>query len=178
MNNSTCSYCGSSIATPFGKPDKVYCGFCEMFVEPSKDGERIERHEKVEFIGYEHIRMNTPQLMGLQTKTLLHLLKFMREERRAYFDTMRTLKKASSELPEFKEGEKMSADEYEMITRKCFVVETILKDRMGYIPKKITENLLLNFEARCRDPYNEKTMNIKKPEKEQERVIPQQGISR
>ena len=140
-----------------------------MYVQPSSEGKRLERFEKQEFIGYDQIRMNTPQLMEQQTKTLLQLLKFMREERRNYFSTMATMKKASSDLPEYKDVERMSADEYEMITRKCFVVESILKERMGYIPKKITENLVLNYEARCQDPYNEKVMTIKKPEIEKER---------
>ena len=142
-----------------------------MSVQPSVDGKRLERYGKPEFISYDHIRMNTPQLMELQTKSLLQLLKLMREERRSYFSTMTTMKKASSQIPEYKEGERMSADEYEMITRKCFVVESILNERMGYIPKKITENLLINYEARCQDPYNEKLMTIKKPEIEKERGV-------
>ncbi|MDV7767735.1 hypothetical protein N9I19_24970, partial [Peribacillus sp. CSMR9] len=90
---------------------------------------------------------------------------------RSYFSTMTTMKKASSIVPEYKDGERMSADEYEMITRKCFVVESILNERMGYIPKKITENLLINYEARCQDPYNDKLMTIKKPEIEKERGV-------
>lgn len=99
--------------------------------------------------------------MGMHTKTLLHLLRFMRDERRYYFDNMRILKKAASDSPEdFIDGVKMSSDEYERITRKCFVVENILKDRMGYIPKKITDNLLLAYEERCNDPNNKKLMNI------------------
>jgi hypothetical protein len=148
-----------------------------MFVKPSMDGKRLDRFEKVEFIGYDQVRMNTPQLMELHTKSLLELLKFMREERRNYFSTMATMKKASSELPEYKPVERMSADEYEMMTRKCFVVESILNERMGYIPKKITENLLINYEARCQDPYNQKVMSIKKPEIEKERGV-ERGISR
>ena len=153
------------------KIDKMYCGLCEMFVQPSTDGKRLDRFEKVEFIGYDQVRMKTPQLMELHTKSLLELLKYMREERRNYFSTMATMKKVSSKIPEYKEGERMSADEYEMMTRKCFVVESILNERMGYIPKKVTEALILNYDKRVQDPYNEKAMVIKKPEIEKERGV-------
>lgn len=168
MSNHTCGYCGSGVGSPGTDNGQSFCSFCEMFVQPSVDGQRVQQYQKEEFIGYDQLRMNTPQLQQLNTKSLLEVLRFAREERRSYFGTMRTLKKASSELPEFKAGERMSSDEYEMITRKVFVVENILRDRMGYIPKKITDNLLISYKERCEDPYNDRQMIIKKPEKEKE----------
>lgn len=62
-----------------------------------------------------------------------------------------------------------------MMTKKCFVVENILRERMGYIPKKITDSLLISYEQRCSDPYNERPMTIKKPEREIEKS---EGIGR
>lgn len=172
MNNSTCGYCGSGLGeTPIMKMNKCFCSFCEMYVDPMKDGERVDRLQKVEFVGYEHMQLNTPYLMGLHTKTLLHLLRFMRKERRSYFDNMRILKIAANKDIEFKDGVTMSSDEYEMITRKCFVVENILKGRLGYIPKKITDNLLISYEERCSDENNIKIMNIRKP-------VQEKGITR
>ena len=153
------------------KIDKMYCGLCEMFVQPSNDGKRLERYKIVEFIGYDQVKMNTPQLMELHTKSLLELLKYMRNERREYFDSMAMAKLVSGKIPEYKETERMSADQYEMMTRKCYVVESILKERMGYIPKKVTEALILNYDKRVQDPYNEKVMVIKKPEIEKERGV-------
>lgn len=166
MNTNTCSYCGSSLGNDLpSMTDKAYCGFCEMFVKPSVNGERIEQFRKVEFIGYEQIRMPTSELVEMHTKSLLELLKYMREERRSYFNNMRVLKQGASVNPEFKEGDKISSEEYEMITKKCFVVENILRERMGYIPKKITENLLLSYDQRCSDLYNERPMTINRPER-------------
>ncbi|MED3561479.1 hypothetical protein [Bacillus xiapuensis] len=172
MNNSTCSYCGSSLASDlFTKIDKIYCGFCEMFVTPSKDGERVENHVKQQITGYDQVRMTTPELLEMNTKSLLELLRFMREERRSYFNHMRILKRAASDDPgQFGEGEKMSSEEYEMITRKCFVVENILRDRMGYIPKKITDHLLMAYEQRVSDPYNYRPMIIRGPRQAKEKV--------
>lgn len=168
MNSNTCGYCGSSLGTtPMGKADKCYCGFCEMFVKPSVNGERAEPLQKNEYIGYEHIKLSTPEMMEMHTKSLLGLLKFMRDERRSMFDAMRTLKKVS-DMPEYKEGAAFTSSEYEMITRKCFVVENILRDRMGYIPKKITDKLMMSYDERCRDPYNDRAMIIRKPEQAKE----------
>jgi hypothetical protein len=177
MNINTCSYCGSSLGTsPIASNDKCYCGFCEMFVEPSVNGERLERFKKEEFVGYEHMNKTTPELLNMHTKTLLHLLRLMREDRRSYFDNMRILKKAASDSPEeFKDGVKMSSDEYERITKKCFIVENILRDRMGYIPKKITNDLLLSYEERVKDPNNNKLMNIRKPDMKKPEI--QKGIN-
>jgi hypothetical protein len=89
----------------------------------------------------------------------------MREERRNYYNQMRILKRGAAEDPKFIEGDRMSSEDYEMMTRKCFVVENIIRDRKGYIPKKITNNLLLSYEERCNDPYNNKQMTVSKPGK-------------
>ncbi|MGM0878198.1 MAG: hypothetical protein ACQEWV_26685 [Bacillota bacterium] len=60
MNINTCSYCGSSLGTsPIASNDKCYCGFCEMFVDPSVNGERLDRFKKEEFVGYEHMNKTT-----------------------------------------------------------------------------------------------------------------------
>lgn len=176
MNNNTCSYCGSSLGGGVTTMiDKVYCGFCEIFVEPSVNGERLERYEKTEFIGYDQIRMPTSALLDMHTKSLLELLKFIREERRSYFETMRIMKKSASFDKSITPVEKESSEMYEFMTKKCFVVENILRDRMGYIPKKVTDNLILSYEQRIADPYNERSMNIKKPERELEKS---EGIQR
>ncbi|WP_342043287.1 hypothetical protein [Bacillus sp. OTU2372] len=127
MNNSTCPFCGSSLgSSPTTKSDKIYCGFCEMFVIPSVNGERLDQLKKPEFISHEHIRLNTPQLMEMHTKSLLEMLRSMLEERRNYYNQMRILKRGAAEDPKFIEWDRMSSEEYEMMTRKCFVVEKII----------------------------------------------------
>lgn len=170
MNNTTCGYCGSSLGqSPMMKSDKCFCSFCEMFVSPMKDGERLDRLKKTDYISHDHMNLKTPDLMVMHTKSLLHLLRLMREDRRSYFDNMRILKKAANESPEFKDGVIMSAEEYEKITRKCFVVENILNARLGYIPKKITDQFLLSYEERCKEVN--RPMIIRRPENEPEKKL-------
>ncbi|MEH7547463.1 hypothetical protein V7306_16865 [Neobacillus vireti] len=50
----------------------------------------------------------------------------MLEERRNYYNQMRILKRGAAEDPKFIEWDRMSSEEYEMMTRKCFVVEKII----------------------------------------------------
>lgn len=187
MNNITCSYCGSSLGSGSSQGGKSYCGFCQMDVEPSINGERIDHYKEAPYISHDHIKMNTPQLLQQNTKTLLHLLKFMREERTSHFNSMRVLKEACRRYPDssdFKNAEKEASEMYEHITRKCNVTETILRDRLGYIPKKITNDMLINYHARCQEPYNEKKMPGGKPEihreqrKEMVRLVKTEGIAR
>lgn len=41
--------------------------------------------------------------------------------------------------------EQESGREYEYLTRKVFVLENIIRERLGYVPRKITEAYLLSY---------------------------------
>jgi hypothetical protein len=164
MNHITCSYCGSRLnQEPNCIDDKVYCSFCDMYVIPSVNGERKERFQKLEFspADYEFVKLTTPQLMELHTVDLLLLLQFLRDERRNYFSTMRIIKKVAADEEDYKVQEKEAGDQYEMITRKCFVVENILIDRIGYIPRKVTNDMIAGIYQRAEHERNKKLMQIK-----------------
>jgi hypothetical protein len=164
MNNHiTCSYCGSSLnKAPAFKEDKVYCEFCDMFVIPSQNGERIERFERFGFVpGYEQLKMKTPQLLELHTLDLLLLLQFCRDERRNYFSTMRIIKIAAADEADLKKQEEEAGEQYEIITRKCFVIENILRERIGYIPRKVTKEMLSGVLERSENERNQKAMKVK-----------------
>lgn len=165
MNHNTCPYCGSILEREqLYKKDKVLCEFCEIFVIPSVNGTRKERYRRMESVDYDHIRMNTAQIMEMHTYDLLLLLQLIRDQKRDYYNSVCTMKKVNSKIqnPEYKETEIEAGNQYEMMKRKNFVVENILRDRMGYIPKKVTQKLLLSFQERCRDGYNNKPMLIRK----------------
>lgn len=164
MNHSTCSYCGSRLShEPTAIEEKVYCEFCDMFVTPSVNGQRKDRMVKLDFspTDYEFVKMTTPQLMTLHTVDLLLLLQFLRDERRNYFNTMRIIKKVAADEEDYRTQEKEAGDQYEMITRKCFVVENILIDRIGYIPRKVTNDMIESIYKRAEHLRNKKQMNIK-----------------
>lgn len=175
----TCSYCGSGVG---GSDDggKAYCGFCEMKVTPSVDGQRVERYQPAMFVDYSQVRMNTPQLMEQHTKSLLELLRFMRAERKSTYDLMSTVRQGAKIEPEkFKGDLKIAGEEYEQITKKVFVVENILRERLGYIPDRITDKMLIDYEKNCLNPNNEKLMTIRRqPEPVKEHAIEREGVTR
>lgn len=186
MSSCTCSYCGTVLGTgPDENTGKAFCGFCEMDVKPSVNGERINRQSPIYLsadmkndpmmLELEHLP--TRELMEHHTLTLLQVLKYMREERRSMFESMTFFKKGASEDPQLSELARDRAEMYELITRKCYAVENIIKDRMGYIPKKITNELLLSYQNRCLDPDNMKPMIVRRSEEERE-VSPRQGLTR
>jgi hypothetical protein len=49
------------------------------------------------------------------------------------------------------EMESVSYQEYENATRKVWVIENIIKDRIGYFPKKVTEEFLSIFLKRIEE---------------------------
>lgn len=145
MSSSTCSYCGSVLErAPLYTIDKPFCDYCEMFVEPSVNGQRIEHYKRLEAVEKEHMNLKTSDLLTLHNCTLLRLLRLMRKE--------------------VWNCDPMSEQEYVTIARKCFVVESILKKRMAYIPRTITDKLIESFDERCDDPYNNKPMTIVYPQ--------------
>lgn len=169
MSSITCSMCGTVLgnAGPGGESKKVFCGFCDMKVEPTIDGQRTS--EEIAPVVHQHIYLKTPQFMEMHTKSLLEVLRLMREERGSLYQNMSTLNRGASEDPgKFGAVAKACGEEYEMVTRKAFVVENILKKRLGYIPEKITDELLIKYDRMCRSKRNEKPMTVGQQEKKRE----------
>ncbi|MED1205608.1 hypothetical protein [Heyndrickxia acidicola] len=156
----TCPYCGSGVSEKAGV---AYCGFCSMKgFQPVEEGQRQSRYEKKKIIDHDDIKKSTPELMTYHTVDLLKLLKLLREERRAFFSQLSMIKKGASQLPEYKPLEVQTGNDYENLTRKTWIVENILNDRIGYIPNKITDQLLLTISNRMENDRNRKPMIIKK----------------
>lgn len=163
----TCPYCGSGVEAEEGK---YYCGFCDMKgMLPTEDGERRSRYQVKQLLSMEDLNKSTPELMTYHTADILQLLKIAREERRAFFKQVSVFKKAGQETDQFRDLEKQTGDEYEGLTRKAFVLENILKDRIGYIPERVTDQLLATVYNRVEQERNLKPMIIKKKEQEMSR---------
>jgi seryl-tRNA synthetase len=104
------------------------------------------------------LHKTTSKLMTYHTSDLLKLLRLLREERRAFYTQLSTIKKGASEMPEYKPLAVDTGNDYENLTRKSWIVENILNDRIGYIPNKITDQLLLTVSKRMENEienYNE-----------------------
>jgi hypothetical protein len=92
---------------------------------------------------YTELRKSTRELMELTTIELLYLLKFARTERREIYANRKVFIQALKEgVEECVEGIRYTFNEYEYWTRKCFVLENLIRERMGYIPEKISDSYL------------------------------------
>lgn len=160
-NMFTCAFCGSEI-------EDKYCDFCEMQLENRyimKDGKRLDQAKK--FLGYpsrHEIYKSTKELMELET---IHLLCLLREARSARADVygMRLLRHQAEEQngmdSDVESLEKVTYSEYETATRKVWVIENIIKDRLGYFPQKVTNNFL-NIYLERMEKSEKKKMTLRK----------------
>lgn len=157
----TCAFCGSEIKNKF-------CAFCEMELQDRhimRDGKRLNQAEK--FLGYpssSQIHQSTSDLMGMETITLLCLLREARSFRAEVYK-LRLLRHKAEEETGFNEDveeiEEYTFTEYEQATRKVWVIENIIKDRLGYFPERVTMNFLNQYIERMkRSERNHKTMKI------------------
>lgn len=101
--------------------------------------------------------------MRLTTIELLYLLKFARKERSTTYHQRYTFIQAMKQgASEFKEGEQYTFSEYEHWTRKCFVLENLIRKRIGYYPSKITDSYIENLAVKMEES-TKKDMVIQQP---------------
>jgi hypothetical protein len=151
----TYPYCGSH--TERMDHQYYYCDFCCM-----KTDIRIvkENHERLDvrfrdFALDAYIDRSTPEIMTLSTFELLYLLKMIRKERHDMYQHMHVFRRASNAgSNEYKEAEKDSGRDYIYFTKKAFVVENIIRSRMGYVPARITERYLVNYLENIKNDKN------------------------
>ncbi|TCN18404.1 hypothetical protein [Mesobacillus foraminis] len=138
----TCPYCGSLVELICSQ---FQCNYCELTLYPEdvqEDGDRKD-FLPVSQPSYTELRKSTSELMELTTIELLYLLKFARAERRGIYANRKVFIQALKEgVEECVEGIRYTFNEYEYWTRKCFVLENLIRERMGYIPEKISDSYL------------------------------------
>jgi hypothetical protein len=122
-----------------------YCFYCDV----QQNGKR-KNFLPASQPTHDYLKFSTPQLMTITTVEMLFLLKFARAERSSVYGHRHTFIQAMKEGvgEEFKEGEQYMFEEYEYWTRKCFVLENLIRERIGYIPKKLTESYIQNLVGR------------------------------
>lgn len=160
----TCPYCGSKVEIYI---QDYYCGFCEMKIDRSEVQENSQRKnllpESQPCPSY--LEKSTPELLCLSTIDLLFLLKFARKERSDIYHKryifIQAMKKG---LNEVSDSEQYTFTEYEYWTRKCFVLENIIRERIGYVPYKLTDSYINNLAYRM-EQSAEKPMIIRQAQK-------------
>lgn len=138
----TCGFCASEI-------DNNFCSFCEMELQDKHimiDGHRFNQAERFEGYPAAHeIHKSTSELMKEDTIRLLCLLREARSARAEVYQ-LRILRhqaeKESGMTDDVKDIEEQTFNEYEKSTRKVWVIENIIKERLGYFPQRVTNNFL------------------------------------
>lgn len=152
----TCPYCG-------GKAEKIdlsryYCEFCTMNIPSDlvkEAGVRISVIYK-EGASKKDLEKSTPELMTLPTVDLLFLLKKARKVRNDITGEIRKLKKEiqqAGSASSFKEAYVVLNEDYIFVSKKMYVVENIMKTRLGYIPPRLDKPF---FEKYLKNVKNKK----------------------
>jgi hypothetical protein len=158
----TCLYCGSKVES---YQQHYYCDFCEMKIDRidvQEDGKRKNLLPASQPT-LEDLQKSTPELMRFSIVELLFLLKFARHERSSIYNQRYTFIQALKQGEnQFKEGEQYTFKEYEFYTRKCFVLENLIRERIGYYPAKLTDSYIQTL-AQKMDESTNKQMTINSP---------------
>lgn len=139
----TCPYCGTFL----DKQGKHYsCSFCVMALRQDEvqTGHQRLPVRRLTTVLDVHLSKTTPELMKLSTFELLGLLKLARKERREMYELLQTFRQinAADKKAGMKEEEQFSGSCYQAITRKVFVLENLLRQRLGYVPRQVTAEAL------------------------------------
>ncbi|MEK4448677.1 hypothetical protein N1I81_22845 [Bacillus sp. FSL M8-0052] len=152
----TCPYCGSKVETI--DHSRYYCEFCTMNISSDlvkKDGVRISVVYK-EGASKKDLEKSTPELMTLSTVNLLFLLKEARTVRTDITNEIRKLKKEiqnAGSVSSFKEAYVALNEDYIFFSKKMYVIENIIKTRLGYIPPRLDKPF---FEKYLKNVKNKK----------------------
>ncbi|MDO7285917.1 hypothetical protein Q5W88_21675 [Shouchella clausii] len=145
MNMITCPYCGTEL---LDQQVNYYCSFCEMAI-PSASIQYNHEREQIfndfdlcqdEFMLDLYINKRTEELLQLSTYELLYVLRHLRAQRSEIYKSLHTFKNA--QVTEYTEE---AGKLYEESTKRMFVVENILRQRLGYVPSRVTENFLSKY---------------------------------
>lgn len=133
---SKCPYCQSELRVV---SNKSFCSYCEL--------EIVVKQRKVflrSAVDYVDAFKSTKDLMEYHTFDLMLLLGFVRRERREAYSYLETINRVKTS-PEFREAAKEAYEFYMNWTKKVRVVESLLKNRLGTVPKKITNDLIEQY---------------------------------
>lgn len=151
----TCAYCGSEV-------QNKYCDYCEMTLSDRyilEDGKRLS-HAIDQLPLEKDMFKSTKELLQVGTIELLCLLRYARQYRSDIYNLRLLTHKAGTENKEIEEIQEKSFSDYEDATRKVWVIENILKDRIGYYPKKINDDFINRYNARIKQS-EDKRMTIR-----------------
>lgn len=162
----TCSYCATDLtkellAVKGGEyHNHTSCPHCKILLGPNsnwgnytEDGKRVISKQIKPMIAIEDVQQPLHILNDFHTHDLLLALRLARLERHKTYDLLKTFNKASDNMNEedfqkFEVATEETGNEYDYWTRRCWMLENLLMDRMGYFPQRISNEMLFNIKER------------------------------
>ncbi|MFC4737666.1 hypothetical protein ACFO4L_13765 [Bacillus daqingensis] len=143
--NQHCRYCEGNLLL---HRKRFYCPFCKMYA--SRAAREVKQVRPVRMMET-HLTKPTPELMKRSTYELLQLLALSRRE---LADMGRVLEQIirlqeQTELPET--TVRTAVREEQKMARKVKAIETLLKQRLDFVPGIVTEEMLQRYEERIYD---------------------------
>lgn len=144
----TCKYCGQELIFLGQRDDDhfFHCDFCDLVFPLIETSVNRKRKMSVpEYIDDSNFYAPVKVLLEKDTITLLHILK---ELRSFWFQIKTVLEKtknlySDNELPNLDtENHYEVKKSYIDLTKRKFIIENILLERIGFLPEKITEEFL------------------------------------
>lgn len=134
-----CPHCNSVVK----KVDHDYfCSFCDMNVVVEGKKSSYFLRGAVDWVD---AAKSTKELMGYHTFDLLLLLRFCRQERRTVYQLMSFVGRFKHESKENAESYQEAYRQYDYWTKKTRVAESLVKSRIGTVPKAVSNQLLESY---------------------------------
>lgn len=110
----------------------------------TESGERNLNYFR-EFALLDWINRSTPELMAMHTVELLLLLREVRKARSENFGTLHFFNRIDGQVTNegMENAKSLQGREYEYLTKKTWVIENIIRDRIGYIPERMSQSFLV-----------------------------------
>jgi hypothetical protein len=179
----TCPYCGTELIID-KESNHAECRYCEIMLGPTskygmyaQNGERKQRIREKNIVSSTTAQLPLPELEQLHVVDLVLCLQAARAERAQVYNLMRLFNKAeeidtmdSQQVQEYKGLANETGGDYEYWTRRCWMIENLLLDRIGYFPERINQ-LFLDSLITKNEKSLIKKMVISKQKRENNRVL-------
>lgn len=151
LKMSTCMYCAAEV--DYLTASTFYCYFCKMYLSKNAITENGERKDNTIDCApcRSYLKKDTANIIKLKTIELLYLLKYAHEDKKEI------------------EPYSTNNDKLIQVTRKIWVLENIIAERIGYYPKEVTDAFLDSYMNKIRE--GQKRQMISKEIRTMEKIV-------
>lgn len=176
----TCPFCATEVEVDeLGMSYEHHCNFCGAeLIEPltgrsliNINGQRLCSKKVSDFLTIDHAIKPVYELKTYHTYDLIECLRLVRTERTKAYDLLKDLNRVidteGTEGEEYRKAASFQGKEYESWTRRMWVLENLITERMGYFPERITDEMLIKYKEKSKE-VNNKSMSISRDKRKRD----------